>query len=58
MRTEIWIRLAAPVDGGQREIDRRVRQLVRRIEMLMAVIELKQVTVKQLGDATDENQTD
>lgn len=55
MRQEIWIRLAAPVDGGQREIDRRVRQLVRRIEMLMAVIELKQVTVKQSGDSESEN---
>lgn len=55
MKTEIWVRLAAPVDGGQREIDRRVRQLVRRIEMLMAVIELKQVTVKQSGDSESEN---
>lgn len=55
MKTEIWIRLAAPVDGGQREIDRRVRQLVRRIEMLMAVKEVKQVQVKAKGDSESEN---
>ena len=55
MRQEIWIRLAAPVDGGQREIDRRVKQLVKRIEMLMTVIELKQVTVTQSGDSESEN---
>ena len=55
MKTEIWIRLAAPVDGGQREIDRRVRQLVKRIEMLMTVVELKQVTVKATGDSGSEN---
>ncbi len=55
MRTEIWIRLAAPVDGGQREIDRRIKQLVKRIEMLMTVVELKQVTVKPKGDSGSEN---
>ena len=55
MRTEIWIRLAAPVDGGQREIDRRIKQLVKRIEMLMAVKEVRQVQVKAKGDSTDDD---
>jgi hypothetical protein len=55
MRQEIWVRLAAPVDGGQREIDRRVKQLVKRIEHLMTVKEVKQVQVKQSGDETDDD---
>lgn len=55
MKTEIWVRLAAPQDGGQREIDRRVRQLVKRIEQLMTVMEVRQVEVKQLKEDRNES---
>lgn len=51
MRQEIWIRLSPPTEGGQPEIDRRLKQLARQLERLaLELIEVRQVQVKPASD--------
>jgi hypothetical protein len=48
---EIWIRLAAPADGGQQETQRRVRQLTKAVERLsLRLIEVRQVQITKGDD--------
>ncbi len=51
---EIWIRLAAPADGGEQETQRRVKQLTKAVRQLsLRLIEVRQVQITK-GDR-DEN---
>lgn len=51
MRHEIWIRLSPPTEGGQAEIDRRLKQLAKLLERLaLELIEVRQVTLKPATD--------
>lgn len=51
MRNEIWIRLSPPTEGGQAEIDRRLKQLAKQLSRLaMELIEIRQVTLKPAAD--------
>ncbi len=52
--SEIWIRLAAPADGGEQETQRRVRQITKAVERLsLRLIEVRQVQITKGND--DEN---
>jgi hypothetical protein len=51
MRQEIWIRVQAPEDGGEREAQRRVKQLTTAVERLMlTVIEVRSVQISKVAD--------
>jgi len=50
-RSEIWIRVQAPEDGGEREAQRRVKQLTTAVERLMlTVIEVRSVQISKGSD--------
>jgi hypothetical protein len=50
-RQEIWIRVQAPEDGGEREAQRRVKQLTTAVERLMlTVIEIRSVQISKGSD--------
>ena len=45
-RSEIWIRLAAPADGGDMEAVRRIKQLTKAVERLsLELLEVRQVEI-------------
>jgi hypothetical protein len=49
--SEIWIRLAAPADGGEQEVQRRVKQLTKAArQMSLRLIEVRQVQVMKGND--------
>lgn len=51
MRQEIWIRLSHCGEGGQPEIERRLKQLAKQLDRLaLEVLELRQVQVKPAAD--------
>jgi hypothetical protein len=51
MRQEIWIRLTHSGDGGEREIERRLKQLAKQLDRLaLELIEIRQVTLKPAAD--------
>lgn len=51
MRHEIWIRLSPPTEGGQAEIDRRLKQLAKQLDRLaLEVLEVRQVQIKPAAD--------
>jgi hypothetical protein len=51
MRQEIWIRLSHSGDGGEREIERRLKQLAKQLDRLaLEVLEVRQVQVKPAAD--------
>jgi hypothetical protein len=50
-RSEIWIRVQAPEDGGEREAQRRVKQITAAVERLaLTVIEIRSVQVTKVVD--------
>ncbi len=51
MRQEIWIRVQAPEDGGEREAQRRVKQITAAVQRLsLTVIEIRSVQVTKVAD--------